>query len=152
MCGLCSPVDEGLYEVGQFEQFEDWKRKVAALTAEVEHDVAVWDFGGYNSVTTEVIPSQDSEEQMQWYAESSHHTTALGGIMLSLMVENQRLENAPEDFGIQLNLANIEGHIEQIRADRELYHLEQPNEVAEVRCLASEVVVQEPKMHQQAQR
>ena len=44
---------------------------------------AVWDFSDATEFTTEPLPALDDvDSRMQWHWESSHYTSALGGLVL----------------------------------------------------------------------
>ena len=134
---------EGLHQVNQYDDFEQWKREIVTLVESTpqpdQPKPTVWDFSGYNSITTEAIPPESSNQAMEWYAESSHYTAALGDIMLEQMLIGQSA-SAPADFGIQLTSDNLEQHMAVIEADRQLYYRTQPQEIAEVTRLAQEVL------------
>ncbi len=86
--------------------FEKWKREAVKVTP-------VWDFSGYNSVTTEPI-----SEKMVNYNDSSHYTTKVGSLVLNRVLSYQT-EQMPDDFGVLVNSNNIASHLENIRSDRE---------------------------------
>jgi hypothetical protein len=51
---------------------------VAASTDSGRTSVRLWDFSGYNSVTTEAIPPFGSKDRMQWYQDSVHFSRRTG--------------------------------------------------------------------------
>jgi len=132
---------EGLHRVNQYDDFEQWKRDVVALvesTAQSE-PVEIWDFSGYNSITTETIPPEGSGQQMQWYAESSHYTQPLGNIMLEQMLTGQSAQ-APADFGVRLSSDMLDQHFATVKAGRAQYQQVQPEEIAEVTRIAQQIL------------
>ncbi len=110
---------------GLWTTFEKWKREIVDLNAQVtsNHDIypyPVWDFTGYNSITTEPVPKQDDERsRMRWYYESSHYRPALGNLMIARIFgeENELLRENP-DFGVRLGRASINEHLSDIRESR----------------------------------
>ncbi|TAF02480.1 MAG: hypothetical protein EAZ77_18810, partial [Nostocales cyanobacterium] len=90
----------------KWESFETWKRKVVQVTP-------VWDFSGYNTITTEQI-----NDVMENYPDSSHYTKPAGDLLLNRILGYQEKE-VPADFGVLVNKENIESHLAKIRLDRE---------------------------------
>lgn len=113
---------ETIREIGQWESFEQWKRKMVQI-------VPVWDFSGYNSITTEKIA-----DKMQKYADNSHYTPKIGNLILDRLFED-RSENLPEDFGVLMTPENIDSHLAKIRRDREIWAKNRPEEVKLVKNL-----------------
>ena len=132
-----SPVHARKLEViaakGLWTAFEQWKREIVNLNAQVtaNHDIypyLVWDFTGYNSITTEPVPKQDDEQsRMRWYYESSHYRPALGNLMIARIFgeENELLRENP-DFGVRLGRASIDEHLRDIRQRRVAWVTENP--------------------------
>ncbi|MEB3342007.1 hypothetical protein [Okeania sp.] len=96
--------------------FEEWKREVVKITP-------VFDFSGYNSITTEPI-----HNNMENYTENSHYTPKVGNLILNRILSYKE-EEVPEDFGILINSKNLESHLEKIRQDREVWVKNNPDEV-----------------------
>jgi hypothetical protein len=97
---------EAIRVAGLWPTFEEWKRELVKITP-------VWDFSGYNSITTEAISSE-----MENYLDSSHYSPAVGNLVLNRLYNYQH-ESVPADFGIWITPQNVETHIKQIRTDRE---------------------------------
>ncbi|MEM8807150.1 MAG: hypothetical protein AAGF01_14095 [Cyanobacteria bacterium P01_G01_bin.38] len=106
---------ETIRATGHWETFEDWKRDLVDITP-------VWDFSGYNSVTTEPMQSV-----MTNYTDSSHYTEPVGNWVLQRILEAEN-SNAPTDFGTRITPDTVEAHIEQIRIDRERWQAQHPDE------------------------
>jgi len=96
--------------------FEEWKREVVKISP-------VWDFSGYNSITTEPL-----SEDMKNFLDSSHHTKEVGDLVLNRMFHYHE-ETVPRDFGVLLTPNNIESHLAKIRSDREVWAKNHPDEV-----------------------
>jgi hypothetical protein len=107
---------ETIRATGVWDTLEQWKRDVVKITP-------VWDFSGYTSITTEPIGTN-----MKNYADNSHYTEEIGNLVLNRILSYQE-ETVPKDFGILLTPDNVESHIEQIRADREVWAKNNPEEV-----------------------
>lgn len=117
---------EAIYTAGQWQTFEQWKREVAKI-------VPVWDFSGYNSVTTEPL-----SENMNNYIDSSHYSEKVGNLVLSKILTD-REETVPEDFGVLLTPENIESHLAKIRGDREAWLRNRPEEAKLVQEIESKL-------------
>ena len=119
--------------------FEDWKRTLVTMI-EAEAKTAgrdsfpLWDFSGYNDITTEMVPAnEDSKTRMRWYWESSHYRTETGDMILNRMFQIASGESTQgSDFGVLLNRATLEAHLSSIRLARQRYAEQRPQEVAEV--------------------
>ena len=90
---------------GNWQEFENMKRILSAITP-------IWDFSGYNSVTTEPISAE-----RQYYWDSSHYKNAVGNMILDKI--NGSKGNAPNDFGVMITPENIENHLISIQQGRE---------------------------------
>lgn len=117
---------ESIYTMERWEIFEQWKRDLVALTP-------VWDFSGYNSITTEPIA-----KYMKNYVDNSHYTPEIGDLILQRIFKQQTAK-IPQDFGILLTPQNIESHLQQIKSDRLQWVKNNPEEVDLVRKLYVEV-------------
>ena len=121
-----SPTHATQYEAiivsGLWQTFEQWKREVIKITP-------VWDFSGYNSITTESI-----SDRMDNYIDNSHYSLRVGDLVLSRMLSFQT-DKVPEDFGIVVTSENIESHLNQVRLDREIWREEHPEEVNLVKTI-----------------
>ncbi len=100
--------NEAIRVSGLWSVFEDWKRKVVAITP-------VWDFSGYNSITTETI-----SDRMSNYRDNSHYSKKTGSIVLSRLL-GDRTQTIPEDFGVLLTPENLEAYLAKVRRDRETW-------------------------------
>jgi hypothetical protein len=113
---------EAIRASGLWSTFEQWKREIVEITP-------IWDFSGYNSVTTEAI-----SPEMQNYSDSSHYTPKVGDLVLNRLFQHDE-GVLPSDFGVGITTENIEEHLKQIRADRELWAKQNPDAVRMVQDL-----------------
>ena len=100
--------NEAIRATGHWSTLEKWKREIVKI-------VPVWDFSGYNSITSEPI-----KEGMKNYADSSHYRENIGNLILNRVL-NYQTKSVPKDFGILITPENIAAHEAKIRADREVW-------------------------------
>lgn len=118
-----SPAHATLWEAikaaGLWPVFEEWKREVSALTP-------VWDFSGYNDITTEPM-----SETMQNYWDSSHYKKSVGNLVLDRMF-NPKPDKVPTNFGILISPDNIDAHLAKLRQDQADWDKKNPDVVSYV--------------------
>ena len=107
---------ESIKVTSKWDTFEQWKRELVKVTP-------VWDFSGFNSVTTENI-----KPKMNNYVDNSHYSPNIGNLILNRIFGHQS-ESIPKDFGVLLTADNLEQHLSQIRSDRLLWIKNNPEEV-----------------------
>ena len=106
---------EGVLAAGKWKMMEDWKRRVVVLTD--RYGASLWDFSGYNSVTTEPVKTP-----MKHYWDSSHFTEFTSDLILKrILVTSEYAHEIPADFGVQISTANIELHLKKARQARASY-------------------------------
>lgn len=137
---------ETLANAGLWNKWEAWKRQLVAMNeTEARHagqpPFPLWDFSGYNSISTETVPPlNDTQTLMRWYFDSSHYTPAAGDLVLDRIFNFKSPERTvPEGFGVLLTAQSIEAHLARIRVDRVRYRQTHPEDVAEIETLASEI-------------
>ncbi len=119
--------------VGIDDEIDNWKRAMVEANEE-EAGLAgrapfpLWDFSGYNSVTTERLPDAGEIEQIMYgYWEGSHYSDAVGVRILDRIFGEGSQRG--DDFGLQLTSANIDAHLEQIRRGGARYRLAHATEI-----------------------
>lgn len=129
---------------GLWEPFESWKREVVKLldTEDWSHadprGITLWDFSGYNDVTTERVPTASERGMaMQWYWEAGHYKREAGEIALRRMLELNPIPGDPVNFGVKLSTTNIETQLNSIRSSRELYVSQRADEMESLRRIAA---------------
>lgn len=127
---------ETIAAAGLWHDWETWKRMLVSIDDEEARragrpSFAIWDFSGYNEVTTEPFPALDDRKPMRWYYDSSHFTPAAGDRVLDRL-------SGKEDpaFGVMLTAANIESHLAGTRAARVRWREEHPLDANEIELLA----------------
>ncbi len=107
---------ESIYITNRWKVFEEWKRKIVQLTP-------VWDFSGYNSVTTESI-----NNKMDNYVDNSHYTPEIGNLILNRIFDYKNSQ-VPSDFGVLLTTDNMDFHLKNIRQKRQKWVNNNPEAV-----------------------
>jgi hypothetical protein len=107
---------EAIRATGRWQTFEEWKRKMVQITP-------VWDFSGYNSITSEPISAK-----MKNYADNSHYTPLIGNLILN-RIFSDKTDKVPKDFGVLITPQNIDSYQAKIHADREAWAKKNPDEV-----------------------
>ena len=89
------------------------------LTEEVRQardlDLTLWDFSGFNRVSTESIPPETGRQEMSNYWEASHFKPSVGHMILEIAVGRTK---ASDGFGVEVTPENIDRHLARIRQDR----------------------------------
>lgn len=138
---------ETLAAAGLWDKWEEWKRLIAQINSEeakyAEHEAfPLWDFSGYDTISTEEVPRAGEARLMRWYTDSSHYTPAAGDVMLDRLFGLQVAgREIPDDFGIRMNSVNLDGHLANIRAARQRYRETHAEDIAEIETIAREVEV-----------
>ena len=138
-----SPVHARIYETwclgGMWDQIENTKRGVVAMVEEAakrfgKKPFPVWDFTGYNSVTTEPVPEKgDRKSLMRGYWEGSHYSRVTAGFVLERMFGGDAA--VPDDFGVLLTGENIDEHLRNIYQQHLSYAADNPDVIEEIRSL-----------------
>jgi len=124
--------------------FEDWKRHLVNINYEEadrlgKQPFPLWDFSGYNSLTTEPVPPvNDGLTEMCWYWESSHYKKELGDLVQDrIFGYNHPDRQLPSDFGTLLTPETIEPHLATVRTNRRQWQEAFPEDAAEIVALRS---------------
>lgn len=102
----------GIEEAGFWVQLEQWKKEIVHITS-------VWDFSGYNSITT------TSTDNFDVYFDQSHYRKKIGNFILHQVLQLD-VEKVPSDFGVYLTEKNIQSHLYKVRADRDAWMADNP--------------------------
>ena len=132
-----------IWTAGLWPQLEQWKRNIVTILAEdaAQHPgkepFALWDFSGYNSITTEDVPlAGDTQTQMRWYWEASHYKKEVGDMILDRLFNNHNpARHIPDDFGTILTVGNIDAHLHTMRNQQLIWHRQHEQELREIREL-----------------
>jgi hypothetical protein len=136
---------EAIRVSGLWSTYEQWERDLVEIVAENskihpnEEPITLWDFSGYNSITTEKIPPSNSKEEMKWYYDSSHFSKEAGDVVLDLVLNGHNATQGTfKDFGVPINVNNIESHLKRIRTEQVQYQKNYPQEFNEIERLGKE--------------
>ncbi len=127
---------ELMAQIGLMDEYDKWRRDLAAVFAEANRGApeasraVLWDFSGYNEITTERVPDPDTQPFMRWYEDSAHFNRDVGSIMLNRMfyIENGKLPFDAE-FGVVLTPENVEDRIEADHRGSRRYRRDNPAEI-----------------------
>lgn len=138
--------------LGIWSLFEQWKRELVLILLEEGYTSSLWDFSGYNSMTTDDI----TIEGEHYYRDSTHYLPILGDIILS-RIFHYKEKNIPTDFGRVLTSENIEENLLIIQAEQKKYRADYPEEVKEIESLAEkynfdvrDLILRKDGMHSKA--
>lgn len=111
---------ETLAAAGLWTTWEDWKRQLVAINEqEAGHagrmPFPLWDFSGYDEVSSENLPDAGEKRLMRGYMDSLHYTPIIGQRLVA------RVFGASDDWGDMLDHAKIEAHLTDIRVARQQY-------------------------------
>jgi hypothetical protein len=126
---------------GLWAGYETWKRAVVALNEIVAREQGrapfpLWDFSGFNSVTTEAVPpADDLDSVMRGYWDASHYRKEVGDLVLNRIFAVAGTPS-PDDFGVALTRANVEAHLARVRAGRDAYSASHPTDAEETAAAA----------------
>lgn len=104
-----------------YDKWLQWKKDVVLSVNKIakqcnEKPFRTMDFSVYHPLTAEKVPT-DKNAQMKYHWESSHYKNELGSIVLDRLVGDSNYK----DFGVELNLSNIDSHLEQQKIKRKEY-------------------------------
>lgn len=119
-------AEEEIARQGYTAMVEQWHRDLVTLFETVNREKGraypLWDFSGYNSVTTEEIPAGGTIWDTRWFSDERHFKTTTGKMILDRMFNTCSDPcPIPEDFGVLVTTQNIEEHLVRIRQDRDRY-------------------------------
>lgn len=110
-----------LNHVGLWAEFASWKQHLVRIIAENAPEFSLWDFSGFNSITTEAFPALgDSKTQMHGYWESSHYKKEIGNIILHKLLTADN-STPPADFGVLLTPLSIGSQLQNAQSQRDAY-------------------------------
>lgn len=126
---------ETLAVAGLWQDWEYWKRQLVTLNEQVAIQAGkaafpLWDFSGYDAISSENLPDEGSPDMMKHYSDSSHYLPALGQRLVA------RLFGAKDDWGLLLTHDNLADHLAQIRSARGQYRTTHPQDIAEIEALS----------------
>ena len=116
-------LGELIVEKGLGNDYRDWKRRLvgifedSAVLFSAAKPPELWDFSGYNLITTEALPKSQPGGQMKGYTDPAHYRKAVGDLILKRMLA----PSAEEAFGERLTRENIEQVLADEQRDSQQY-------------------------------
>lgn len=96
-----------------------WKKDVVlevdAQNKSINKKITIYDFSTYNEYTDEKIPEENKE--MKYFFDSNHYKKTLGNLVLDYLNNDFTAEN----FGVEINIDNIDSHLENLKDNRVKY-------------------------------
>lgn len=126
---------------GLTNTWEEWKRGLVRVNEDearraAAQPFALWDFSGYDSISTEPVPAADDKATlMRWYSNSSHYTPALGKLIVQRMFTSTNTD-LPDNWGVPLNATNLESHLTNLRTTQQIYRQTHAQDIAEIAATA----------------
>lgn len=130
---------DALYWGGKWDSMEAWQRSLVEIVDAARQrgcDIRLFDFSGFNSITTEAIPQASNRKKMENYWETSHYRSNVGTMVLERMF-NPSKNSVPEDFGVELYSEMLPEHFKRSRLARDKFHINRPIETQFVKKLIS---------------
>jgi len=133
--------------LGYWPDYELWKRELARWGGRMRDGgtrVTVWDFGGYESTTTEAVPEVgDKQTRLKWFWDPVHYSTSLGDLLVSTMTLKANVGASAAAVGTApyaslqpLSPDNVQARLMQVRLDRERFRAAHATQVAAWRAMA----------------
>jgi len=136
---------EAMHAVGLWPLFEQLKRELLQVNQELSaqyqrQPYLIWDFSGYNPVTTEPVPAMnDVNSKMKYFFDSTHSTPLTGKLIQDVLFATGDTGEAPaKDFGRLLQLETLDDAMAADRAGRASWIEAFPDDVSEINDLASQ--------------
>lgn len=132
---------DSLYWAGRGAQYEAWLASLAEMGKRLREsgcDVRLYDFSGFNHVTSEAVPHPGDRSDMRNYWETSHYREQVGDAILLRLSGG---EASADGFGAELLPETIKSHITRLRQRREdylsshSYEAERAHRIAEAQAL-----------------
>jgi hypothetical protein len=136
--------------MGSWPMWEEWKRALVEIIEEEAmiagvNPFPIWDFSGFNDLTTEPVPSPNTKHiRMRWYFESSHYTTDLGDLIQDrVFAYKDSARSFPDNFGALITMKNIDDHLLAIRAQNREFRRKFPEVASALQVMASKYKLSE---------
>lgn len=126
-----------LYWNNKWDSMESWLQQLTGVIDIAKHagcDIHLFDFSGFNSITTELIPQVSGKSKMENYVETSHYRDNVGEMILKKMFASD-ISSVPNDFGVELDKEMLPVYLEEKRLSRDQYHIMHPVETQLVKSL-----------------
>jgi hypothetical protein len=128
--------------LGLDDLYEQWVLELAGALAEEaalepgRRPYPLWDFGGYNAVTSEPVPPAGAGIRMRWYTDPVHYTTRAGRAIEDRILNlSSPGQTDLADFGEEVALPTIRQHFGKRRLEHRRYSDANPAIRADVAAL-----------------
>jgi hypothetical protein len=120
-----------------------WKREISCILEDEAASTAgktaftLWDFSGYNEITTEAVPEDGANaKSMMWFNDTIHFKTSVGNLILNRVLDLNRAETSTtRNFGYRINPINLSGKIIEDEEARKRYLNKFPETVGNIEGL-----------------
>lgn len=117
---------EALRRKGLWPVFERWKEELVEVfhseaMMHPDTNLTLWDFSGYNAMTTEPLPRSPHERRAMDYWDEVHYAAGMGDRIMAALFQLPNGASDRDDFGVKLTPENIQRHLAEIRADQAAY-------------------------------
>ncbi|MCE9613275.1 MAG: hypothetical protein K8T26_03310 [Lentisphaerae bacterium] len=120
--------------LGLWDTYEQWKREVTGIACAEGFDL--YDFSGYNTVTTESVPPRAQPDAgMQYWWESTHAKEAVGDMIIGRLFARESDGSVPPDFGLRLTAETVDAQLLDTRQARARYAQTHAQECEEIAAL-----------------
>lgn len=121
-----SAVQEEMLYGDKWEELEQWKRAltetVAKHNAKTGSGITLWDFSGFNSITTKYVGQAN-----EWYSDKDHYRVKVLDMIFKKAYGACSDDcGIPTDFGVRLTKENIDEHLHSLRQKKEEYQRLRP--------------------------
>ena len=108
-----------LYTV-DWQNYSNWLRDVSrAIKSTPGLDGTLWDFSGYNQISTEPFPpSTVGDSTMKYYIEGSHYNNIVGDIVMNRIFNGA----GPANFGLRVTSTNVEDDLRRLLREKQAWH------------------------------
>ncbi len=121
-------LTETVHALGLWPQLEAWKAALAEIGE--RHDVELYDFSGYNEVTTVPV-----DRAVEYYFDASHYWPRVGERIMRRTRGLDTADVSPGGFGFRVTVADLPAHLAAIRSQREAYVRNRASDVRRVRSI-----------------
>ncbi|HEY1797779.1 MAG TPA: hypothetical protein VGG57_16830 [Stellaceae bacterium] len=108
-------LGEALKPAGLTAEYDDWLRRITTICA--AHGVPLWDFNGYNRITTETLSSSAHD-----FVDGAHTTPEVGRLILGTLLQGATVP----DFGVRLRPDMIDEYLGARRGAADAWRHDHP--------------------------
>ncbi|PWF47649.1 hypothetical protein [Massilia glaciei] len=131
---------DALYRRGKGGAHERWQQALARMAQTRRRegcDTRLFDFSGFNSITTEPLARSRAGPQMVHYWEPSHYRANVGRMVIARIFGGAG-DAAPADFGVELRPEMMKAHLANQLEGVARYRRQHARDAELVRLLAAE--------------